>query len=104
MLKALARATVEQLEADGQPVLSGDVTDHALRGFSESRADSVERAASDASWETVCVSCEPARLHDEDGKAAYSQGTERKEDGHAPCVLAVDLLTALSSGGHLACI
>ena len=45
MLKALARAIVEQLETDGQPVDPGEVADRALRGYSDAPADAAERAA-----------------------------------------------------------
>lgn len=46
MLKALARAIVEELEADGQPVHPGEVADRALRGYSDSPGDAGE-------WATV---------------------------------------------------
>jgi len=44
MLKALARAMVEELQADGQPVQPGDVAERALRGYAGSPAGA-ERAA-----------------------------------------------------------
>jgi hypothetical protein len=45
MVRALARAIVEELEADGKPVHPAEVAELALRGYSESLADAAGRAA-----------------------------------------------------------